>query len=161
MSEKIKSLIKDIENTINTPALEITINKPKIDSFKKSLEKVINNNLDSKNRIIEKKLSEMGMSNSSNALGAQISLAREKTEALIDSQLKISEYAEEQKNLLLKQKRGILEILIQERDKKQQLNLKYFQTISTSIVIVTVIKTYSSEVKAIFLAIIQYFKSFF
>jgi hypothetical protein len=25
MSEKIKSLIKDIENTINTPALEITI----------------------------------------------------------------------------------------------------------------------------------------
>ena len=161
MSKKINSLIKDIESITNTPALEITVNKPKIDSFNKSLEKVVNNNLDSKNQRVEKKLLEMGLSNSSTALGATISLARERSEVLIDSELKINEYAEQQKGIFLKQKQYILEILIQERDKKRQLYLKYVQIISTSIVIVTAIKTYNSEIKAIFLFTIKYFKSFF
>jgi hypothetical protein len=155
MNKKIKNLVEEIESIIKTSPLEIAINNCQIDNYKKSLKKIADSNLNAKNRHIEKKLSEMGLSNSNNALGATISLARERTEMNIDIERKVNEYAIQTKKNILDSKQSILGVLIQERDKKRHLIFNYFQALLTSGVIVTVLNIFSNEIKSIFLIILK------
>lgn len=158
MNKNIKNLFKEIEVIINTPPLEITINSPQISNYKKSLEKIEDRNLNVKNSNIKNKLSDMGLSNSSTALGAEISLARERAQIEMDIEQKVNEYAIKEKESVLSQKQSILATLTQEEDKKYQRTSDRIKLFFNSVVIVALINTFAPEIKKLLIFIIALFQ---
>jgi hypothetical protein len=142
-TKKINNLKKEIESILNISALEVDINQKKIAIHKESLEKIVNDTLTKDNKIISKKLSDMGLSNSSNALGTTIALVKQQADMRVDNVLKIHDYAEQLKKSILEGKHRILDVLIQERDKSRQLRFKYTKVVFSS----TVVITFSHEIK--------------
>lgn len=157
MNKNIKNLFKEIEVIINTPPLEITINSLQINNYKKSLENIADRNLNVKNSNIKNKLSEMGLSNSSTALGAQIGLSRERAQIEMDIERKVNEYAIKEKESVLSQKQSILATLTQEEDKKHQRTSYCIKLCLNSVVIVALINAFTPEIKKLLIRIIELF----
>lgn len=159
LNKKIKDLTKEIETIISTPPLEVDINSCRINNFQKSLEEIAENKLNEKTNNIEKKLFQMGQGRSSNALGAAIAISRERAEKYIDIKRKTNDYAIQEKNNIIDQKKSVLEIVINERDKERQQTFNYIKTFLTSGVIIAALNVYSNEIKGILVAVKEFIKS--
>lgn len=88
----VTSRLRNLSDTIQTiesvdPAL-ISQNQPVINAFKEANKRALDRGFDFKQNGLDAKLSKMGLSNSSTALGAQIALARERVDAEINNNLK-------------------------------------------------------------------------
>jgi hypothetical protein len=88
----VTSRLRNLSDTIQTiesvdPAL-ISQNQPVINAFKEANKRALDRGFDFKQNGLDTKLSKMGLTNSSTALGAQIALARERVDAEVNNNLK-------------------------------------------------------------------------
>jgi hypothetical protein len=88
---RLNNAIEEMERT--SPYL-IPQNQELIDSYKTAVNNALDRGFDFKQQSIDGKLSKMGLSNSSTALGVQIALARERANAMAEAELKQAELAQ-------------------------------------------------------------------
>jgi len=88
---RLGNAIEELERT--SPYL-IPQNQELIDSYKTAVNNALDRGFDFRQQSIDGKLSKMGLSNSSTALGVQIALAREKANAMAEAELKQAELAQ-------------------------------------------------------------------
>jgi len=97
--------LRDLQNTIgiieNTAPELIPQNKALIDSFKAASQKAMDKGFDIRSNGIDSKLRQMGLANSSTALGTQIALARERVDADINNALQVAELGHKTKQQTL------------------------------------------------------------
>ena len=89
--EKVQSSFEQLEQT--SPYL-IPQNQEFINSYKTAVNNALDRGFDFRQQAIDTKLSKMGLSNSSTALGVQVALAREKANAFAEAELKQAELAQ-------------------------------------------------------------------
>lgn len=87
--------LRELQDTIgvieNTAPELIPQNKALIDSFKAASQRAMDKGFDIRRNGIDNKLRQMGLANSSTALGAEIALARERVDADINNALQVAE----------------------------------------------------------------------
>jgi hypothetical protein len=88
---RLNNAIEEMERT--SPYL-IPQNQEFINSYKTAVNNALDRGFDFKQQSIDGKLSKMGLSNSSTALGVQVALAREKANAYAEAELKQAELAQ-------------------------------------------------------------------
>lgn len=88
---RLGSAIEEMERT--SPYL-IPQNQELINSYKTAVNNALDRGFDFKQQAIDTKLSKMGLTNSSTALGVQVALAREKANAYAEAELKQAELAQ-------------------------------------------------------------------
>lgn len=94
LSEAMTRLGNAIEEMERTSPYLIPQNQELIDSYKTAVNNALDRGFDFKQQSIDGKLSKMGLSNSSTALGVQIALARERANAMAEAELKQAELAQ-------------------------------------------------------------------
>jgi hypothetical protein len=94
LSESMTDLGKAIEELEITSPYLIPQNQELINSYKTAVNNALDRGFDFKQQSIDGKLSKMGLSNSSTALGVQIALARERANAMAEAELKQAELAQ-------------------------------------------------------------------
>ena len=94
LSESMTDLGNAIEEMERTSPYLIPQNQELIDSYKTAVNNALDRGFDFKQQSIDGKLSKMGLSNSSTALGVQIALARERANAMAEAELKQAELAQ-------------------------------------------------------------------
>ena len=97
--------LRDLSNTItiieNTAPELIPQNRELIDSFKQASKRAIDKGFDIKRNGMDKKLREMGIINSSTALGSEIALARERVDSEITNKFQTAELSNKAKQQTL------------------------------------------------------------
>ena len=88
---RLGSAIEEMERT--SPYL-IPQNQELIDSYRTAVNNALDRGFDFKQQSIDGKLSKMGLTNSSTALGVQVALARERANAMAEAELKQAELAQ-------------------------------------------------------------------
>ena len=88
---RLGSAIEEMERT--SPYL-IPQNQDLINSYRTAVNNAMDRGFDFKQQAIDTKLSKMGLTNSSTALGVQVALAREKANAYAEAELKQAELAQ-------------------------------------------------------------------
>lgn len=88
---RLNNAIEEMERT--SPYL-IPQNQELIDSYKTAVNNALDRGFDFRQQSIDGKLSKMGLSDSSTALGVQVALAREKANAYAEAELKQAELAQ-------------------------------------------------------------------
>lgn len=94
LSESMTDLGNAIEEMEQTSPYLIPQNQELINSYKTAVNNALDRGFDFKQQAIDTKLSKMGLSNSSTALGVQIALARERANAMAEAELKQAELAQ-------------------------------------------------------------------
>jgi len=94
LSESMTDLGNAIEEMERTSPYLIPQNQELIDSYKTAVNNALDRGFDFKQQAIDTKLSKMGLTNSSTALGVQIALARERANAMAEAELKQAELAQ-------------------------------------------------------------------
>jgi hypothetical protein len=94
LSEAMTRLGTAIEEMERTSPYLIPQNQELIDSYKTAVNNALDRGFDFKQQSIDGKLSKMGLSNSSTALGVQVALARERANAMAEAELKQAELAQ-------------------------------------------------------------------
>ena len=94
LSESMTDLGKAIEEMERTSPYLIPQNQELINSYKTAVNNALDRGFDFRQQAIDTKLSKMGLSNSSTALGVQIALARERANAMAEAELKQAELAQ-------------------------------------------------------------------
>ena len=94
LSESMTDLGNAIEEMERTSPYLIPQNQELINSYKTAVNNALDRGFDFKQQSIDGKLSKMGLSNSSTALGVQIALARERANAMAEAELKQAELAQ-------------------------------------------------------------------
>jgi hypothetical protein len=93
--------LKNLQDTIgvieNTAPELIPQNKALIDSFKAASQRAMDKGFDIRRNGLDQKLRQMGLANSSTALGTQIALAREKVDSEINNALQVAELGQKTK----------------------------------------------------------------
>jgi hypothetical protein len=97
--------LRDLGNTINiienTAPDMIPQNRALIDSYKQASQRAIDKGFDIRSNGIDKKLRQMGLLNSSTALGSEIALSRERVDAEINNRFQTAELANKTKQQTL------------------------------------------------------------
>lgn len=97
--------LRNLSNTIsvieNTAPELIAQNRPMIDAFKEASQRAMDKGFDIRRNGIDKRLREMGLYNSSTALGAEIALARERVDTEINRNLQVAELGNKTKQQTL------------------------------------------------------------
>lgn len=88
---RLNNAIEEMERT--SPYL-IPQNQELIDSYRTAVNNALDRGFDFKQQSIDGKLSKMGLTNSSTALGVQVALARERANAMAEAELKQAELAQ-------------------------------------------------------------------
>lgn len=94
LSSAMTRLGNAIEEMERTSPYLIPQNQELIDSYKTAVNNALDRGFDFKQQAIDTKLSKMGLTNSSTALGIQVALAREKANAYAEAELKQAELAQ-------------------------------------------------------------------
>jgi hypothetical protein len=94
LSEAMTRLGTAIEQLEATSPYLIPQNQDLINSYKTAVSSALDRGFDFKQQAIDTKLSKMGLTNSSTALGVQVALAREKANAMAEAELKQAELAQ-------------------------------------------------------------------
>ena len=94
LSESMTDLGNAIEEMERTSPYLIPQNQELIDSYRTAVNNALDRGFDFRQQAIDTKLSKMGLSNSSTALGVQIALARERANAMAEAELKQAELAQ-------------------------------------------------------------------
>jgi hypothetical protein len=94
LSSAMTRLGNAIEEMERTSPYLIPQNQELIDSYRTAVNNALDRGFDFRQQSIDGKLSKMGLSNSSTALGVQVALAREKTNAIAEAELKQAELAQ-------------------------------------------------------------------
>ena len=94
LSEAMTRLGTAIEQLEATSPYLIPQNQELIDSYKTAVSSALDRGFDFRQQSIDGKLSKMGLTNSSTALGVQVALAREKANAMAEVELKQAELAQ-------------------------------------------------------------------
>ena len=94
VSARLRGLAETIEVAERTDPALLEQNKPIIDAFKAASKQAMDKGFDIKQNGLDMKLTKMGLSNSSTALGSQIALARQRTDTEIDNALKEAQLAQ-------------------------------------------------------------------
>ena len=94
LSSAMTRLGNAIEEMERTSPYLIPQNQELINSYKTAVNNALDRGFDFKQQAIDTKLSKMGLSNSSTALGVQVALAREKANAYAEAELKQAELAQ-------------------------------------------------------------------
>lgn len=94
LSEAMTRLGTAIEQLEQTSPYLIPQNQELINSYKTAVSSALDRGFDFRQQAIDTKLSKMGLSNSSTALGVQVALAREKANAYAEAELKQAELAQ-------------------------------------------------------------------
>lgn len=94
LSESMTDLGNAIEEMERTSPYLIPQNQELINSYKTAVNNALDRGFDFKQQAIDTKLSKMGLTNSSTALGVQVALAREKANAYAEAELKQAELAQ-------------------------------------------------------------------
>lgn len=94
LSEAMTRLGTAIEQLEATSPYLIPQNQDLINSYKTAVNNALDRGFDFRQQAIDTKLSKMGLSNSSTALGVQIALARERANAMAEAELKQAELAQ-------------------------------------------------------------------
>lgn len=94
LSSAMTRLGNAIEEMERTSPYLIPQNQELINSYKTAVNNALDRGFDFKQQAIDTKLSKMGLSNSSSALGVQIALARERANAMAEAELKQAELAQ-------------------------------------------------------------------
>ena len=101
LTQELRSLNDTIQVIENTAPELIPQNKELIDSFKAASKRAMDKGFDIKRNGIDKRLTEMGLLNSSTALGSQIALARERVDSEINNRFQTAELANKAKQQTL------------------------------------------------------------
>jgi hypothetical protein len=94
LSEAMTRLGTAIEQLEATSPYLIPQNQELINSYRTAVSSALDRGFDFKQQAIDTKLSKMGLTNSSTALGVQVALAREKANAMAEAELKQAELAQ-------------------------------------------------------------------
>ena len=94
LSESMTDLGNAIEEMEQTSPYLIPQNQELINSYKTAVNNALDRGFDFKQQAIDTKLSKMGLTNSSTALGVQVALARERANAMAEAELKQAELAQ-------------------------------------------------------------------
>lgn len=94
LSSAMTRLGNAIEEMERTSPYLIPQNQELINSYKTAVNNALDRGFDFKQQAIDTKLSKMGLTNSSTALGVQVALAREKANAYAEAELKQAELAQ-------------------------------------------------------------------
>jgi hypothetical protein len=94
LSEAMTRLGTAIEQLEATSPYLIPQNQDLINSYKTAVSSALDRGFDFKQQAIDTKLSKMGLTNSSTALGVQVALARERANAMAEAELKQAELAQ-------------------------------------------------------------------
>lgn len=94
LSSAMTRLGNAIEEMERTSPYLIPQNQELINSYKTAVNNALDRGFDFKQQAIDTKLSKMGLTNSSTALGVQVALAREKANAMAEAELKQAELAQ-------------------------------------------------------------------
>jgi hypothetical protein len=94
LSEAMTRLGTAIEQLEATSPYLIPQNQELINSYKTAVSSALDRGFDFRQQAIDTKLSKMGLSNSSTALGVQVALARERANAMAEAELKQAELAQ-------------------------------------------------------------------
>ena len=94
LSEAMTRLGTAIEEMERTSPYLIPQNQELIDSYKTAVNNALDRGFDFRQQAIDTKLSKMGLTNSSTALGVQVALARERANAMAEAELKQAELAQ-------------------------------------------------------------------
>lgn len=94
LSEAMTRLGTAIEQLETTSPYLIPQNQDLINSYKTAVSSALDRGFDFKQQAIDTKLSKMGLTNSSTALGVQVALARERANAMAEAELKQAELAQ-------------------------------------------------------------------
>lgn len=102
LTEQLRTLQGTIENIENTAPELIPQNAPIINAFKEASKKAMAKGFDIKRNGLDQRLRQMGLANSSTALGTQIALAREEVDAEIDNALQVAQLGHSTKQQTVK-----------------------------------------------------------
>ena len=94
LSSAMTRLGNAIEQLEQTSPYLIPQNQELINSYKTAVNNALDRGFDFKQQAIDTKLSKMGLTNSSTALGVQVALARERANAMAEAELKQAELAQ-------------------------------------------------------------------
>lgn len=94
LSSAMTRLGNAIEEMERTSPYLIPQNQELINSYKTAVNNALDRGFDFKQQAIDTKLSKMGLTNSSTALGVQVALARERANAMAEAELKQAELAQ-------------------------------------------------------------------
>ncbi|HNQ68340.1 MAG TPA: hypothetical protein PKN32_08170 [Bacteroidales bacterium] len=94
LSEAMTRLGNTIEQLEATSPYLIPQNQELINSYRTAVNNAMDRGFDFKQQAIDTKLSKMGLTNSSTALGVQVALARERANAMAEAELKQAELAQ-------------------------------------------------------------------
>jgi hypothetical protein len=94
LSESMTDLGNAIEEMERTSPYLIPQNQELINSYRTAVSSALDRGFDFKQQAIDTKLSKMGLTNSSTALGVQVALARERANAMAEAELKQAELAQ-------------------------------------------------------------------
>ncbi len=94
LSSAMTRLGNAIEQLEQTSPYLIPQNQELIDSYKTAVNNALDRGFDFRQQAIDTKLSKMGLTNSSTALGVQVALARERANAMAEAELKQAELAQ-------------------------------------------------------------------
>ena len=101
LTQELRDLGTTITTIENTAPDLIPQNRALIDSFKEASQRAIDKGFNIRRNGIDKKLREMGLFNSSTALGSEIALARERVDAEINNRFRTAELANKAKQQTL------------------------------------------------------------
>jgi hypothetical protein len=114
LTNRLRGLQDTIQVMENTAPELIPQNRAVIDAFKQASQRAMDRNFDIRRNGIDKKLASMGLTNSSTALGAEIALARERSDAEILNQLQTAELGQKTKQQSLSNLFNLGNSLVQE-----------------------------------------------